>query len=429
MTTPDIPSFQPAPAIEQAIDALKLARARILQVVSPSDLPTTLEHAIAGLRTLAAQPAPSGVPQAVQIVIDAMRADPDYAWSWHCNVAMSFVDAGGDAYAANQGAARFMRLLANVEPAHELMPAPAIPAPEGAPALSDEAILDTAEIMRPVLATAQEWKLALEFGHAIARAALAAQPQPAPVAAGDISGDFVEHSHPDFGGGYFCTPDVFAKLAVQAPAEGDEPQDVMSEAGALRAYLVDCDNFAIVPDVAGAFHFAWAQATIASKVQPKGTQAVMSASLHPIGRRRVLDAIRGAYDLGYNDARNARTVPGDSAPGYKGRDVETDHGGALIHALEALQAPAVKAERVAGGLTPHPIADIICAWANGFRVEFRYRHHNPGIPEEIYLSDERWHLCGKAYSAWSGINEHRIHADDLAAWEAFKPPVQPLGQS
>lgn len=71
---------------------------------------------------------------------------------------------------------------------------------------------------------------------------------------------------------------------------------------------------------------------------------------------------------------------------------------------------------------PHPIADIICAWANGFRVEFRYRHHNPGIPEEIYLSDERWHLCGKAYSAWSGINEHRIHADDLAAWEAFKHP-------
>lgn len=76
---------------------------------------------------------------------------------------------------------------------------------------------------------------------------------------------------------------------------------------------------------------------------------------------------------------------------------------------------------------PHPIADIICAWANGFRVEFRYRHHNPGIPEVTYLSDERWHLCGKGYSAWSSINEHRIHADDLAAWEAFKrPEVQPL---
>lgn len=100
----------------------------------------------------------------------------------------------------------------------------------------------------------------------------------------------------------------------------------------------------------------------------------------------------------------------------------------LRQLLAASQAPAV-GERIAGPLAPHPIADIICAWANGFRVEFRYRHHNPGIPEEIYLSDERWHLCGKAYSAWSGINEHRIHADDLAAWEAFKrAPATPAAE-
>lgn len=65
-------------------------------------------------------------------------------------------------------------------------------------------------------------------------------------------------------------------------------------------------------------------------------QAVASepVAIHPVAKRRVLDAIRGAYDLGYNDARSARTVPGDSAPGYKGRDVEADHGGALIHSLE-----------------------------------------------------------------------------------------------
>lgn len=60
------------------------------------------------------------VPEAMNTVITAMQADPDYAWSWHCNVAMAFVDAGGDPYTANQGAARFMRLLANVDPAHEL---------------------------------------------------------------------------------------------------------------------------------------------------------------------------------------------------------------------------------------------------------------------------------------------------------------------
>jgi hypothetical protein len=66
----------------------------------------------------AAQPAP--VPAAMKTVIEAMQADPDYAWSWHCNVAMAFVDAGGDHYLGNQGAARFMKMLANVEPAHDL---------------------------------------------------------------------------------------------------------------------------------------------------------------------------------------------------------------------------------------------------------------------------------------------------------------------
>jgi hypothetical protein len=32
--------------------------------------------------------------------------------------------------------------------------------------------------------------------------------------------DFVQHTHPDYGPGYFCTPDVFAKLAAQPPAVG-----------------------------------------------------------------------------------------------------------------------------------------------------------------------------------------------------------------
>lgn len=65
------------------------------------------------------------VPQAMQTVIAAMQADPSYAWSWHCNVAMTYVDAGGDRYTGNQGAARFMKLLANVDPAHELPEKPA----------------------------------------------------------------------------------------------------------------------------------------------------------------------------------------------------------------------------------------------------------------------------------------------------------------
>jgi hypothetical protein len=90
--------------------------------VNPADIHTC---------TPKAQPAPlSAVSNAMQTVIGAMQTDPGYAWSWHCNVAMAFVDAGGDHYTANQGAARFMRLLANVEPTHELPTPPAAqPAP------------------------------------------------------------------------------------------------------------------------------------------------------------------------------------------------------------------------------------------------------------------------------------------------------------
>lgn len=71
-------------------------------------------------REFAARQAQQPVPQAVQTLIAAMQADSDYAWSWHCNIAMAYVDAGGDTYIGNQGAARFMKLFANVDPAHEL---------------------------------------------------------------------------------------------------------------------------------------------------------------------------------------------------------------------------------------------------------------------------------------------------------------------
>lgn len=63
-------------------------------------------------------------------------------------------------------------------------------------------------------------------------------------------------------------------------------------------------------------------------------------TLGPLAKRNIYDAIREAYDLGYNDARNARTVPGDSAPGYDGRSVEEDHGGALFNTLSKRLTPA-----------------------------------------------------------------------------------------
>jgi hypothetical protein len=59
-------------------------------------------------------------------------------------------------------------------------------------------------------------------------------------------------------------------------------------------------------------------------------------ALHAVAKRRVFDAIRGAYDLGYNDAK---------AINYKGRDVEKDHGDALIHALERYTTPPQRTEQ------------------------------------------------------------------------------------
>ncbi len=76
-----------------------------------------------------------------------------------------------------------------------------------------------------------------------------------------------------------------------------------------------------------------------AKVLSEGQQEVVTS---PMTKRRVFDAIRGAYDLGFEDARNAKTVPGDSAPGYKGREVEQDHGSALLRAI-ATTPPAAEA--------------------------------------------------------------------------------------
>jgi hypothetical protein len=49
------------------------------------------------------------VAAAMQTISDAMRADPDYAWTWHCNVAMAARDAGAPSPEAQAQAAQFMR--------------------------------------------------------------------------------------------------------------------------------------------------------------------------------------------------------------------------------------------------------------------------------------------------------------------------------
>jgi hypothetical protein len=53
--------------------------------------------------------------EAITILKTAMKADPHYAWSWHCNIAMAAYDAGVSLKIANFGAARFMKLAFDID--------------------------------------------------------------------------------------------------------------------------------------------------------------------------------------------------------------------------------------------------------------------------------------------------------------------------
>ena len=55
------------------------------------------------------------VPESMATVSNAIRNDPGYAWSWHCNIAMAAVDEGVNHMAANKLAARFLMILTGVD--------------------------------------------------------------------------------------------------------------------------------------------------------------------------------------------------------------------------------------------------------------------------------------------------------------------------
>ena len=50
-----------------------------------------------------------GMPAAFDTLRKALQDDPDYAWGWHCNIAMAFYDVGGDHAMANKAAHLFMQ--------------------------------------------------------------------------------------------------------------------------------------------------------------------------------------------------------------------------------------------------------------------------------------------------------------------------------
>lgn len=114
-------------------------------------------------------------------------------------------------------------------------------------------------------------------------------------------------------------------------------------------------------------------------LSPASTEAAPTQpAIGPLAERAVFDAIRGAYDLGYSDARKRRSVPGDGAPGYEGRTVEADHGGALVARLKVL---------VSGRAPQHASMDSV-------RQAIRDYHH---------ALDTRQHGCVAADRALKAI--------------------------
>jgi hypothetical protein len=55
------------------------------------------------------------IKEAITTLREAFHNDPEYAWSWHCNLAMSAYDEGLCKPAANRAAARFMRLAFDID--------------------------------------------------------------------------------------------------------------------------------------------------------------------------------------------------------------------------------------------------------------------------------------------------------------------------
>ena len=49
------------------------------------------------------------IQKAMDTLRKAFKDDPDYAWGWHCNIAMALYDIGCSPKKANMGAALFMR--------------------------------------------------------------------------------------------------------------------------------------------------------------------------------------------------------------------------------------------------------------------------------------------------------------------------------
>ena len=67
---------------------------------------------------------PVSVKAAMDMLRKAMSEDAQYAWTWHCNLAMAAFDEGVDHATSNKIAQRFMKLCFGVETSGPKAPLP-----------------------------------------------------------------------------------------------------------------------------------------------------------------------------------------------------------------------------------------------------------------------------------------------------------------
>ena len=102
--------------LEQALEALEAMQSYAKQECKGLRI---CDEAVDAIRAEMAKTGETVEPittdMAVKRLCQALRDDMDYAWSWHCNIAMTAYEAGCPHDVANEGAARFMQLLAGVD--------------------------------------------------------------------------------------------------------------------------------------------------------------------------------------------------------------------------------------------------------------------------------------------------------------------------
>lgn len=129
----------------------------------------------------------------------------------------------------------------------------------------------------------------------------------------------------------------------------------------------------------------------------------------------VKDAIRSAYDRGYNDSRIAKSVPGDNAPGYRGRDKSDEISG---EALARISGPSL--------IMPSNLRDIpsVPAYAGKpfqMLVDFREAAARKRLPFQLF----REMVAAKRGMVMGPISEDgRVAANEIVTILAsFNIPV------